>query len=72
MPYVNIRITREPQNTPENKAALIEGVTALLADILGKSPDTTFVVVDEVELENWGVGGVPAEVYRRRKTSARV
>jgi 4-oxalocrotonate tautomerase len=64
MPYVNIRITREGA-TPEQKAALIRGATQLLVDVLGKNPQTTVVVIDEVETDNWGVGG--ETVTRRRK-----
>jgi 4-oxalocrotonate tautomerase len=69
MPYVNIQVTREGV-TVEQKARLIEGVTALLGQVLGKDPDTTFVVIDEVALENWGVGGLPVEAYRARKRGA--
>ncbi|HAC59648.1 4-oxalocrotonate tautomerase family protein [Parvibaculum sp.] len=64
MPYVNIRITREGA-TRMQKAKLIEGVTTLLKDILGKDPATTFVVLDEVMMEDWGVGGLPVDEYRR-------
>jgi len=64
MPYVNIRITREGA-TPEQKAALIRGATQLLVDVLGKNPQTTVVVIDEVDTDNWGVGG--ETVTRRRK-----
>jgi 4-oxalocrotonate tautomerase len=64
MPYVNIKITREGA-TPEQKAALIKGTTDLLVDILDKDPATTSVVIDEVDLEDWGVGGMPVELYRR-------
>lgn len=67
MPYVNIKITREGGTTPEQKAALIGGVTGLLQEVLGKDPASTFVVIDEVELESWGVGGLPVEEYRRRR-----
>jgi 4-oxalocrotonate tautomerase len=63
MPYVNIRITREGA-TAEQKAALIKGVTDLLVRVLDKNPATTFVVIDEVEMEDWGVGGLPVESYR--------
>ncbi len=63
MPYVNIKITREGA-TPEQKARLIRGVTDLLVEVLDKSPATTFVVIDEVQLEDWGVGGLPVEQYR--------
>ena len=64
MPYVNIKITREGGTTPEQKAELIKGVTDLLVRVLDKSPATTFVVINEVELEDWGVGGLPVEAYR--------
>ena len=63
MPYVNIKITREGA-TPEQKAELISGVTALLRDVLGKNPQTTVVVIDEVDTDNWGIGG--ESVTRRR------
>ncbi len=64
MPYVNIKITREGA-TPEKKARLIEGVTRLLQDELGKNPQTTVVVIDEVDTDNWGIGG--ETVTQRRK-----
>ena len=66
MPYVNIKITREGGTTAAQKAALIEGTTELLARVLGKSPATTVVVIDEVDMENWGIGGLPVEDYRKR------
>lgn len=64
MPYVNIKITNE-NVTPEKKQQLIEGVTNLLRDTLNKNPETTVVVIDEVDTDNWGVGGV--SVTERRK-----
>ena len=66
MPYVNVRITEEGA-TPAQKAEIIKRVTDLLVDVLDKDPATTFVVIDEVPLDNWGVAGVPTEEYRRRK-----
>lgn len=68
MPYVNIRITREGA-TSARKAELIAGVTDLLVRVLGKSPATTFVVIDEVAMEDWGIGGLPVEAYRARVRS---
>jgi 4-oxalocrotonate tautomerase len=65
MPYVNIRITREGA-TPEQKAALIRGATQLLVDVLGKNPQTTVVVVDEVETDNWGIAGESVTERRKR------
>nr|WP_295327046.1 4-oxalocrotonate tautomerase family protein [uncultured Sphingopyxis sp.] len=63
MPYVNIRITREGA-TAEQKAELIAGVTDLLQRVLAKNPATTVVTIDEVEFENWGIGGLPVLDYR--------
>ena len=63
MPYVNIKITREGVTQPQ-KSALIKGVTDLLADVLGKDPATTFVVINEIDVEDWGIGGLPVQQYR--------
>jgi len=62
MPYVNIKVTREggPEGagpSSEEKAQLIAGVTDLLFRVLGKKPSSTFVVIDEVALDNWGISG---------------
>ncbi len=64
MPYVNIKITNEGV-TSEQKKQLIEGATNLLKEVLGKNPQTTVVVIDEVETDNWGIGG--EQVTDRRK-----
>ncbi len=65
MPYVNIKITREGA-TAEQKAALIKGATELLQRTLGKNPATTVVVIDEVDTDNWGIGGESVTVRRKR------
>ena len=65
MPYVHIRITDEGV-TADHKAALIEGVTRLLQEVLGKNQATTVVVIDEVPTDNWGIGGETVTVRRRR------
>ena len=65
MPYVNIKITNEGA-TDAQKSALIAGTTQLLADVLGKEPNTTFVVIDEVDMEHWGIGGLPVEEFRQQ------
>lgn len=66
MPYVNIKVTggSEAPST-EQKAELIQGVTELLRRVLGKNPETTVVVIDEVDTDNWGIGG--KSVSERRK-----
>lgn len=66
MPYVNIKITKEGA-TAEQKAELIAGVTDLLVKVLNKNPATTFVVIDEIDTDNWGVAG--QSVTQRRQNS---
>jgi len=67
MPYVNIKITNE-NVTKEKKVKLIEGVTQLLVDVLNKNPATTVVVIDEVDTDNWGIGGECVTEIRGRST----
>ncbi|MDB5807673.1 MAG: 4-oxalocrotonate tautomerase [Betaproteobacteria bacterium] len=72
MPYVNIKVTREgtapgaAATTPTQKKALIKGVSEFLLEVMGKPHDSTFVVIEEVDLENWGVGGLTVPEYRAR------
>lgn len=65
MPYVNIKITKEGAST-EQKQLLISGATQLLVDILGKNPNTTIVVIDEVDTDNWGIAGESVTERRKR------
>jgi len=65
MPYVNIKITNEGV-TPEKKAALIAGATKLLQDVLDKNPQTTVVVIEEVDTDSWGIGGESVTERRKR------
>ena len=65
MPYVNIKVTDEGV-TKEQKQQLIEGVTQLLVDVLGKDPATTFVVIDEVNTDNWGIGFEQVKELRKQ------
>ncbi len=48
------------------KGADHKGVTQLLVDVLDKNPQTTFVVIDEVETDNWGIGGESVTMRRKR------
>lgn len=64
MPYILIQVTREGV-TADQKAALIEGATNLLVQVLDKDPATTFVVIDEVDTDNWGVSGQTVTALRR-------
>ena len=66
MPYVNVRITRTGV-TAEQKARIVKEITQTLQDVLGKNPEHTHIVIDEVEEENWGFGGVLTPEYRQRQ-----
>lgn len=76
MPFVNIAITREGSApgrtaaTAEEKARLIKGVSELLLEVLGKPVESTFVAIQEFELENWGWGGLPVPEYRKKLLAA--
>jgi len=65
MPYVNIKITNENVSSTQ-KAELISGVTDLLQKVLNKNPQTTIVVIDEVDTDNWGIGGESVTIRRKR------
>jgi 4-oxalocrotonate tautomerase len=65
MPFINIKITKEGA-TPEQKAQLIKGATDLLVKVLHKNPATTVVVVEEVDMDNWGLGGETVTAIRRK------
>ena len=75
MPIVTIQITREG-TTPDRssvsaaeKTALIKGVSELLRDVLSKPLESTFVIIEEVDTDNWGWGGMPVPDYRRRRAA---
>jgi len=65
MPFVNIKITRDGA-TAEQKAQLIQGATQLLVDVLNKNPQTTVVVIDEMDTDNWGIGGETVTARRQQ------
>ncbi|WP_024341668.1 tautomerase family protein [Bradyrhizobium japonicum] len=75
MPIVTIQVTREGTTpgatslTAKEKAALIKGSSELLRDVLGKPLDSTFVVIEEVDTDNWGRGGMPVPEFRRRRAA---
>jgi 4-oxalocrotonate tautomerase len=69
MPYVKIEVTREGV-TREQKQALIAGVTNLMTDVLNKDPHLTHVVIQEIELDDWGYAGDQVSVLRERGITA--
>jgi 4-oxalocrotonate tautomerase len=72
---VTVQVTREGTKpgvdhvTAEEKAEIYKGISQVLYDVLGKPPEWTWVVFEEVELENWGWGGMPVADFRRQKAA---
>lgn len=71
MPIVTVQVTREGTTpdrncvTADEKSAIIAGVSKVLLDVLNKPLDSTYVVIEEVDLDNWGWGGLPTAEYRK-------
>ncbi|VTS00267.1 tautomerase family protein [Tuwongella immobilis] len=65
MPYVNVKITRDGV-TAEQKAQIVAEITATLQRVLGKRPEHTHIVIDEIDPENWGFAGMLTTEYRRQ------
>ncbi|MDH4439195.1 MAG: 4-oxalocrotonate tautomerase family protein [Rhizobium sp.] len=76
MPIVTVQVTREGTTadrssvSAEEKAAIIKGVSQVLLDVLNKPLESTYVVIEEVDLDNWGWGGLPTVQYRRQRAEA--
>lgn len=69
MPYINVKITNE-NVTNEQKKAIIKGCTQLMVDVLNKNPSTTFVVIEEVNTDNWGIGFEQVTELRKQKSNS--
>ena len=65
MPYVNVRVT--PAITTEQSRQIVEEITDSLVRILGKKPEHTHIVIDEIEQERWGFGGMLTSDFRKKK-----
>ena len=69
MPYVKIEVTREGV-TREQKQTLIRGVTDLIVGVLNKDPHLVHVVIQEIDLDDWGYAGEQVSVLRRKGITA--
>lgn len=69
MPYVKIELTREGV-TREQKQELISGITNLITEVLNKDPHLTHIVIQEVDLDDWGYAGEQVSVLREKGITA--
>lgn len=67
MPVVTVRITRDG-TTADQKREIVADITATLQRVLGKKPEHTHVIIEEIDPENWGFAGVLTTEYRRQQT----
>jgi len=65
MPYVNVRITKD-EVTAAQKRQIVEEITQTLVKVLGKKPEHTHIIIDEIEPENWGFAGMLTSEYRKQ------
>lgn len=66
MPFVNVKLIPDGI-TAEQKAKVIKGITEVLKDVLGKPPEATTVLIEEIGPDNWGKGGESLTAIRARK-----
>jgi 4-oxalocrotonate tautomerase len=65
MPYVNIQITQGA--TRVQKAQLVQEITNSLANILGKKPEHTHIVIQEIADDNWGFAGLLTDDWKQQQ-----
>jgi 4-oxalocrotonate tautomerase len=65
MPYINLQITKGA--TREQKAQIVQQFTETLVTVLGKRPEHTHIVIQEIDEENWGFAGMLTDDYRKRE-----
>jgi 4-oxalocrotonate tautomerase len=66
MPYVNIQITKGASR--EQKAQLVKDVTESLVRVLGKKPEHTHIVIQEINEEDWGFAGLLTDEWKKQNT----
>ncbi|ASM39149.1 MAG: 4-oxalocrotonate tautomerase family protein [Campylobacter sputorum] len=66
MPYINIKVTKENgEPTKDQKELLIKGVTNLVSEILDRNKASTVVIIDEIDTDNYGLGGKSISEIRK-------
>ncbi|MCG8639882.1 MAG: 4-oxalocrotonate tautomerase family protein [Desulfobacterales bacterium] len=66
MPILNLTMTREEGGaTPGQKAELIKGFTKVFVDVMGRGEKTMVISIQEVETDNYGIGGKTVTEIRK-------
>lgn len=61
MPYVNVQITKGA--TRQQKEAIVKEMTETLVHHLDKQKQHIHIVIQEIELEDWGFSGMLTDDY---------
>ncbi len=69
MPYVNVQILQGASRT--QKAQLVKDITDSLVRVLGKKPEHTHVVIQEIADENWGFSGLLTDEWKKAQERSR-
>lgn len=56
MPFVNLKLVKG-QTTSDQRQNIIEGITDLIVNIMGRERDFTVITFDELEKNQWIIGG---------------
>lgn len=64
MPYINLQITKGASR--DQKKKIVEEFTDTLVRVLGKKPEHTHIVIQEIEEEDWGFAGMLTDDYRKQ------
>ena len=65
MPVVTVRALEGIR--PEKKEELMARITDVMKEVLGKNPEATHVIIEEVAAENWGIRGKTVAAVRSGK-----
>jgi len=55
MPYIQVRVAGQLER--KQKEEIVQGITDVMEKVAGKPPAATYVVIEEVDRENWAKGG---------------
>jgi len=70
VPYVKVEIAKGIA-TVDQKRAVIRRMTEVLVEELRRNPEYVFVVIDEIETDNWGRKGVTlTDLWQQDKPEA--
>ncbi len=70
MPYVKVEIAKGIADA-DQKRAVIRRMTEVLVEELGRNPEYIFIVIDEVDTDNWGRKGMTlTDLWSQTKTDA--